>query len=174
MTFQDSLRRAYIYTYDICLGLTKSKERIQTMLNYIIFLHQNSKLQMQPQEVYGSDLSLSKATSCNIVFSADLAPDLSACIDTVQGIARVFCETSNIGPHTSNLWNKLGFLTSLSCDIEPDITKPTSNKIFVSADLDPDLSEGLNSGRVIYWFFHEPFLWQCGPLFWKSWRRTRN
>ena len=75
--------------------------------NYVkLYYFSTSKfqtLQMQPQEVYGSDLSLSKATSCNIFFSADLSSDLSAGIDTVQGIARVFCETSNIGPHTSNL-----------------------------------------------------------------------
>ena len=123
------------------LGLTKSQERIQTMLNYIIALHQNFKLQMQPQVVSSSDLSLSKATSRNISFSDDLAPDLSAGIGTFQGIARVFCETSNLDPHTSHLWTQTMFVTYPSCDLEPNITKPTYIKIVVSADMVPVINK---------------------------------
>ena len=37
---------------------------------------QNSKLQMQPQAVSVSDLSLSNSTYHNIFVSSDLAPDL--------------------------------------------------------------------------------------------------
>ena len=90
---------------------------------------------MQLQAVPVSDLSLSKVTSQNIFVSADIAPDL----DHVQAIARVFSKSSNIDPHTSCLRNQTLFVTPLSCDIKPDITKPTPQKIFVSADLDPDL-----------------------------------
>ena len=96
---------------------------------------QNSKLQMQLQAVPVSDFSLSKVTYQNILVSDDLYPDLGP----VQTIARVFSEPSNHDPHTSRLQTQTRFLTSLSCDIEPDITKPTSRKIVVSSDLAPDL-----------------------------------
>ena len=46
--------------------------------------HQNSKLQMQPQAVSGSDLSLSNVTSRKIYISDDLATDISAGLDPVQ------------------------------------------------------------------------------------------
>ena len=58
------------------LHLNKLHEGNQTML-------QNYKLQMQPQEVTVSDLSLSKVTSQEIFVSDNLNPDL----DTVQAIA---------------------------------------------------------------------------------------
>ena len=48
--------------------------------------------------------------------------------------------------------------TPLSCDLEPDITKPTSRKIVVSSDLDSDMSAGLGSGEVINQGFCGPFL----------------
>ena len=60
---------------------------------------QNFKLQMQPQELPVSDLSLAKVTSQNILVSTDLYPD----IDLVQAISRVFSRTSNHDPHTSRL-----------------------------------------------------------------------
>ena len=47
---------------------------------------QNFKLQIQPQAVPVSDISLSKVTYQNIFVSSDLAPD----IDPFQGITRVF------------------------------------------------------------------------------------
>ena len=102
-TFQDYLRRVYILIGDICSSLTKSFEMIQNLLNSMIALHQNSKLQMQPKAVSGSDISLSKATPRNIFVSTDLAPDISAGIYPIQGIARVFRELSNLDPHTSHL-----------------------------------------------------------------------
>ena len=55
--------------------------------------------------------------SRDIVVSSDLAPDL----DHVQAIAPVFSETSK-------------FFIPLQCDIEPEINKPTSRKIFVSSN----------------------------------------
>ena len=57
------------------LHLNKLHERNQTML-------QHFKLQMQPQAVPVSDLSLSKVTYQNILVSADLDHD----IDPVQAI----------------------------------------------------------------------------------------
>ena len=62
-------------------------------------------------------------------------PDL----DHVLAIAWVFIKPSNHDPHTSCLWTQTRFVTPLSCDIEPNIIKPTSRKIVVSADLDLDL-----------------------------------
>ena len=95
----------------------------------------NFKLQMQPQAVTISDISLSKVTSQKIFVSADLDPD----IDPVQEIAQVFSKSSNVDPHISRLRTQTQFVTPLSFDIEPDTTKPTSRKIFVSADLAPDI-----------------------------------
>ena len=48
--------------------------------------------------------------------------------------------------------------TPLSCDLEPYITNPTSRNIVVSNDMYPDLSAGLDSGKVIARVFREPFL----------------
>ena len=52
------------------------------MYNYMVTQFQNFKLQMQPQEVPVSDISLSKVTSQKIFVSADMDPDL----DPVQAI----------------------------------------------------------------------------------------
>ena len=157
-TSQDSLRRLYVLIDKMCLCLTKSQERIQTMLKSMIALNHNFKLQMQPQEVSGSDISLFKSTYRNIFVSTDLATDISDGLDTVHGIYLVFYEPSNIDPHTSHPWTQTWFVISLSCDLKPEIPKPTSIKIVVSVDLAPDLSVGIDSGWVIDWFFHEPFL----------------
>ena len=119
--------------------LTKSQDRIQTLSNYMIAQHQHFKLQMQPQEVSGYDLSLSKSTYQEIFVSTDLFPDISAGLDHVQGIARVFREPSNLDPYTLRLITQIRFVTYLSCDLEPDIIKTTSRKIFVSYDLYPYL-----------------------------------
>ena len=137
----------------MCLGQTKSQERIQNMLNSMMTLHQHFKLWMQPQSVSGSYLSISKANSRHIVVSTDLAPDLSASIDPVQGVSEVFRETYNIDPHTSHLWTQTGFVTSLSCYLEPDITNPISIKIIVSADLGPIP----NTHRYLYYLATCPF-----------------
>ena len=46
------------------------------MSNYMVTQHQNFELQMQPQAVPGSDISIYKVTSQNILVSSDLATDL--------------------------------------------------------------------------------------------------
>ena len=97
-----------------------------------IFVLADLELQMQPQEMPVSYLSLAKVNTENIFVSTDLDPDL----DPVQAIARVFSETSNHDPHTSHLRTQTQFFTPLSCDLETEITKPTSRNIFVSADLE--------------------------------------
>ena len=103
---------------------------------------------------------ITKPTPRKIFASSDLAPDL----DPVQAIAPVFSKTSK-------------FFTTLQCDIEPEINQPTyrkidfssnlsldlssyltSRKIFVSSDMDPDPSAGLDFTRVIAQGFNEPFL----------------
>ena len=89
---------------------------------------------MQPQAVPVYDLSLAKVITKNIFVSADLDTDL----DPVQAIDRIFNETSNHDPHTSRLRTQMRFFTPLSCDLETEITKPTSRKIVVSSDLGPD------------------------------------
>ena len=107
------------------LDLNKVHERNQMML-------QNSKLQMQPQSVPVSDLSLSKVTSQKTVVSDYLNPYF----DPVQAIAQVFSETSK-------------FFTTLQCDLEPEINKPTSWKIVVSSNLSSDPSADLASRMIV-------------------------
>ena len=92
---------------------------------------------MQPQEVPVSDLSLSKVTLHNIFVSSDLAPDL----DPFQGITQVFSEPSNLYPQTSRLQTQTRFVTPLSCDLKPDITKPNSRKIVISDETKPSKSD---------------------------------
>ena len=157
-TFHDSLRRVFILIGKMRSYLTKSQERFQTLFNYMVSKHQNSKLQIQSQAVSGSYISLSKSTSRMIFVSDDLDPGLSDSLGPGRGIARVFCEPSNLDPHTSRLRTQTQFVTFLSCDLKYDITKPPSSNIFLLADMDPDLSAGLNSVRVISRVFHEPFL----------------
>ena len=105
-----------------------------------------------------SDLSISKVNHQNIFASADLDPDMDPYLDPVQSIARVFRKTSNHDPHTSRLQTQTRFFTPLCCDIETEITNPTSRKIVVSSDLDPDPSSGLDSKGVIDQGFRGPFL----------------
>ena len=126
-TFQASLRRVYIIIDKLHSELTNSQERLQTLFNYMVSHYQNSKLRIQPQEVSGYDIFLSKITSQNIFVSADLDPDL----DPVQGISQVFRKPSNIDPRTSRLKAQMRFVTLLSCDLEPDISKPSSRNIVI-------------------------------------------
>ena len=178
---------------------------IQTRFNYMINQHQISKFKMQPQAVYGSDISLSKATCANlglnilkvptyvpsdiypcksrrqtqtwfiislscdlepeitipkfrkIFILADLDPDLSSGLNPGRLIALVFRKTSYIDTHTSRLWLQTRFVISLSCDLEPDITMTISWNIFLSPDMDPDLSAGLDHDRGISRVLHKPF-----------------
>ena len=96
---------------------------------------------MKTHVVSESDISLSKDNSHKTFVSTDISPDISAGLDTVQGISRFLRKTSNIYPHTSHLQTQTGgFITPLSCDLKHDITNTKSRNIFVSADLDPDLS----------------------------------
>ena len=112
-----------------------------------------------------------KVTSQNLFASDDLNPD----IDPVQEIASVFSKPSNHDPHTSRLQNQTRFFTPLSFDLEPNINKPTSRKIFVSSDLGPDPSAGLNSGGVIDQGFCGPFLLNSSCHdFENFWWRTKN
>ena len=69
------------------------------MYNYMVDQLQNFKLQMQPQAVPVSDLSLSKVTPQNIFVSDDLNPDL----DPVQAIDQVYSEKSKSYSHPSNV-----------------------------------------------------------------------
>ena len=118
---------------NLCLHLDKVHQQNQTML-------QNFRLQMQPQAVPVSDFSiLIKPTSRKIFASSDLATDLSSGLDYGVAIAPGFRGPSNHDPHISRLRTQTWFFTPLSCDLEPDITKPTPRKIFASSDLNPDL-----------------------------------
>ena len=94
----------------------------------MISQHQFFNPQMKSQAVSGSDISISKANSVNI------------CLNTLKVTTDV---PSDIDHHTSCLITQNQFVTSLSCDLEPDTTMTISWKIFISADLDPYLSEGL-------------------------------
>ena len=55
---------------------TKSQERNQTIFNSMVAQLQNFKLQIQPQAVPVSDLSIYKFTVHNIFVSYDLALDI--------------------------------------------------------------------------------------------------
>ena len=101
-----------------------------------------------------SDLSLAKVTTDHNFVSADLDPDL----DPAQEIAQVFSETSNHDPHTARLQTQTWFVTPLSCDLETEITNPTSSKIVVSSDLGPDQSDGFDYKGLISQGFCGPFL----------------
>ena len=84
-----------------------------------------------------SDLSLSKVNSQKIFVSADIDPDLYP----FQGTTRFLSKLSNLDPQTSRLQTQTRFFTPLSCVLEPDITKPTSRKIVVSAKTKPSKSD---------------------------------
>ena len=113
---------------------------IQTRFNYMINQHQISKFKMQPQAVYGSDISLSKATCANLGLNILKVPTYVP---------------SDIYPCKSRRQTQTWFIISLSCDLEPEITIPKFRKIFILADLDPDLSSGLNPGRLIALVFRK-------------------
>ena len=74
-------------------------------------------------------------TSKKVVVYADMAPDLSDDLDPGRVTARFFRETSDINPHTSHIQTKTWFASSISFDLEPDITISTSWNIAVLADL---------------------------------------
>ena len=66
------------------------------MYNSMVAQLQNLNIQMQPQAVPVSDISLSKGYLEEDFVSDDLAPD----IDTFQGPTRVFSKFSNLEPQT--------------------------------------------------------------------------
>ena len=98
---------------------------------------------MQPQAVYVSDLYLYKATHVNIGLNTIKVPTYV---------------TFDLDPLTSWLIIQTRFVTSSSCDLDPDITMPTSRKIFVSAGLYLDLSAGLDTDQVITGSFCRTFI----------------
>ena len=124
--------RVYNLIEEMRSDLIKSQDRLHTLFNPMIPQHQTLKIKMKPKAVYSSDISLSKATSWKIFVSTDMAPDLSAGINPVQGIALVFHETSNTKPHTSHIWTHIELITYLSYDPEPEITKYNSRKVLIS------------------------------------------
>ena len=75
---------------------------------------------------------------------------------------------SSQGSHTCALWywsshvkysnSYTRFVISLSCYLEPDINMPTYWNIFISYDLAPDLSSGLDNCQGIAQLFCEPLL----------------
>ena len=67
------------------------------------------------------------------------------------------CEVHDWKVHRS-LRTQMRFFTPLSCDLEPDITKPNPRKIVVSSDLDLDTSTSFGSGGVTYQGFRGPFI----------------
>ena len=81
-----------------------------------------------------------------MILQSDMAPYTSAGLDFDMVIAQGFSGTSNHDPHISRLRTQTRFFINLSYDLEPDITKPKSRNIFVSSDLAPDPSAGLDSG----------------------------
>ena len=118
----------YQANWRVLLKLKKGHERMVAQLHDRNQTRlQIFKLQMKPQVVPVSDLSLIKVTYQKSLVSADMDPIL----DRVQAITLVFREPSNHDPHTSLLQTQTRFSTPIICDIEPDIIYPTSRKIFV-------------------------------------------
>ena len=210
--FKASLSRLNILLDELRSNFTKSIEGLQSDLNkgqerMVAQLYeqnqtmlQNPKLQMQPQALPVSDLSLSKVTSQNIFVSAKTKPSKydpssfwtptqltkldhlrqliplpckivvksglggvaedknltitqltsedsiskseTSCLRNPTQVIKVSsCQQLNIPKsETSPLWTKTRFATPLSCDLKPDITKPNSRKISVSAKTKPSNS----------------------------------
>ena len=112
---------------------------------------------MQPQEMPVSDFFiLTKPTARKILASSYLATDPPSGLDSKGTIAQGFRVPSNNDPHISRLLKQTQLYTPLSCDIEPDITKPTPRKIFSSSDLATDTSAGLDSEGAIAQGFRGP------------------
>ena len=132
---------------DLCLHLNKVRLHDNKVHYQLQTMIRNFKLQMQPQAKPVSDFFiLTKPTSRNIFASSDLATDLSSGLDYGVAITPGFRGPSNHDPHISHLRTQTRFFTPLSCDLEPDITKPTPRKIFASSDMAPDPSASFNSG----------------------------
>ena len=100
--------------------------------------HQTYKLQIQPQTVSGSYLSLFKA------------PCFTLGINTLRVTK---CVPSNIDPHSSRLLTQKWFVTFLICDLELNIIMPTYRKIYMLDDLASYMSAGINLCREIYQIF---------------------
>ena len=115
LRFKDSLRRVNILIDEMRSTFTKSIEELRSYPN--------------------------KVTSQKIVLSAGIAPD----IDHLQVINQVLSKPSISNPQTSRLQTQTRFITPLSCDLELDITKPTSRKIVVSAETKPSKSDPSSS-----------------------------
>ena len=97
---------------------------LETIITYTRVPHQIYKLQIQPQAVSCSALSLVKE-NC---FNFGLYP---INITTVV--------SSDIDPDTSCIKNKIRFFTLIFFNFEPDINITTTQKIIISYDLNPDL-----------------------------------
>ena len=76
-------------------------------------------------------LQLNKPTSRKIFESSDLATDPSARLDSGGAITQGFCGPSNHDPHIPRLQTQTRLFTPISCDLEPDITKPTPNEAYI-------------------------------------------
>ena len=114
--------------------LNKVHEKNQKML-------QNFKLQIQPQSVSVSDISLSKVTYQKIFGNSISRSETSLLWNLPQVIKLASCQRLNISKsETSCLRTQTWFVTPLSYDLESDITKPTSSKIVVSAKTKPSES----------------------------------
>ena len=87
-----SLRMITKLINKLLLHLNKAHERNQNMYNYMVAQLQIFNIQIKPQAVPVSDLSLSKVASYNIFVSADLDTDR----DPFQGTTRFFRKPSNI------------------------------------------------------------------------------
>ena len=89
---------------------------------------------MQPLAVSGYYLSISNTTCVNIGLNPLKVPTYFP---------------SGIDPHASRLWTQKRFVTSLSCDLEPDIPIPTYQDIFILNGMTPELSAVIDPGWAI-------------------------
>ena len=113
--------RATLSWSKISIQTTSSHRRgVKKRINTTHAKIQLSKILTQPQAMSYSDISLSNTTW----FNFGLDP-----IRVTTGVP------SNIDPAKSRLQAQIQFFTLLSCNLEPNITIPTSQKIDILADI---------------------------------------
>ena len=144
---QVSLTSACILMDYMLSSITKSQERLQTMFNSIVTQHQNFNLQMEPQALSGSDISLYKVNYLQIYVSYDIDPEQ---LYGVYYVSRTYLEFSMkfLILTLTHIVFELRRSSSHPSVVTYSLTPPSLPPVecFVSADLAPDSSAGLNYG----------------------------
>ena len=125
----------------------------------MIYQNPTPNIQIQPQVVSDYDLSCPKFTCVNVG------------INTLK-VHKY--DPSNIDLHTSCLQNHTDFVTSLSYDVEPDITMHTYQKIITLNNIYHDLSAGINTDQENVQIFLKNVLSTVLAMIMKKLTRDKN